>query len=133
MEEDGNVCDNDSSMSIEQNHNGRSIRHGFGNPSQSWNIVRIKSLGLRTERFPTDSAIYWTETGAVADRLKNCKYNKLGEECDAYKKRKAWINYLETKIYATKNIFNQEKIDESTNTTLRKALEGDLIKDEDDL
>ena len=41
--------------------------------------------------------------------------------------------YLETKIEATKNVFNQEKIDEITNTTLRIALEGNLIKDEHDL
>lgn len=77
---------------------------------------RAKSLGSRKERFLTNSAIYWTGTGAVTDRLKNCKYKKWGDECEAYKNRKAWVNYLETKIEATKNIiFNQEKIDKSTN------------------
>ena len=107
------------------------IRYNIGTLYVS--TSRGKSLGSRTERFPTDSAIYWTGMGTGIDRLKNCRYKKSGEECEAYKKRKAWVEYLETKIEATKNVFNQEKIDEITNTTLRIALEGNLIKDEHDL
>jgi hypothetical protein len=94
---------------------------------------RGKSLGSRTERFPTNSAIYWTGMGTGIDRLKNCRYKKSGEECEAYKKRQAWVDYLKTRIEATKEIFNQDKVNEITETTLKIALEGNLIEDESDL
>lgn len=107
------------------------IRHNLGTAYVS--TSRARSLGSSKEKYPTDSALYWTGTGAGTERLKNCKYKKSGEECEAYRKRKAWVDYLETKVEATKKKFNQEKIDEITNTTLKIALEGNLIKDEDDL
>jgi len=107
------------------------IRYNIGTCYVS--TSRGKSLGSRTERFPTDSAIYWTGMGAGIDRLKNCRYKKSGEECEAYKKRKAWVDYLETRIEATKSIFDQDKVNEITETTLKIALEGNLIEDESDL
>ena len=60
------------------------IRYNIGTLYVS--TSRGKSLGSRTERFPTDSAIYWTGMGTGIDRLKNCRYKKSGEECEAYKK-----------------------------------------------
>ena len=107
------------------------IRYNIGTCYVS--TSRGKSLGSRTERFPTDSAIYWTGMGAGIDRLKNCRYKKSGEECEAYKKRKAWVDYLETRIEATKSIFDQDKVNEITETTLKIALEGNLIENESDL
>ena len=95
---------------------------------------RGKTLGSKNVKYPKDSAIYWTGTGVSTDRLRNCRYKKSGQECESYRKRKAWVGYIEKKAEETKNRYNKDRVDQMTTNIMESlAAPGGTITDQTDL
>lgn len=94
---------------------------------------RGKTLGSKNVLFPTDSSIYWTGPDVSIDRIQNCKLKKNGEKCETYKKREEWVEHLDKQAERTRQRYTKQKLGEIMSTTLPLALNGSLIREQNDL
>ena len=104
------------------------------NPGTAYVVAsRAKTIGKHSSdnKYPIDSNLFFTGT-IGAHRFTRCRYKNNGEECLLIQKRDLWIQYLETKIQATKNRRSTDDIN-SVKAFILDHIQNEIIRDKHDL